>query len=179
MAGYAHYNGLASDDDDDDANDFFVQYLRTFLQTLTLLGNAVRSVLMIATRRRAGTVDAGDDLTAPRPGRGVAASGAKAEYVRVGGAVKYHAVRNSHDPFVFGVCLFDKGENYIYVGEGNRAQGGGGSSRCELFFFLSCPPVHEAGRSALKNFCASDAGSAFSPSRPEAWRSQFVIESRV
>jgi hypothetical protein len=30
MAGYAHYNGLASDDDDDDDNYFVVQYL-TFL----------------------------------------------------------------------------------------------------------------------------------------------------
>jgi hypothetical protein len=115
MAGYAHYNGLASDDDDDDDNDFVVKYLRTFLQTRILIGNAVRSVLMTAARRRAGTVDAGDDVTAPRPGRGVAASGAKAEYVRVGGAGMYHAVRNSHDPFLFEAYVRMSTEDFDHV----------------------------------------------------------------
>jgi hypothetical protein len=47
MACHAHIGGPAPDEDDDD-DDFVVQYLSTFLQTRTLLGNAVRSVLVTA-----------------------------------------------------------------------------------------------------------------------------------
>jgi hypothetical protein len=122
MSGHAHYNGLASDDDDDDDNDFVVQYLRTFLQTHTLLGKAVRSVLRTAAWRHAGTVDAGDDVTAPRPSHGVAASGAKAEYVRVCGAGKYHAVRSSHDPFLFEAYVRMSTEDFDHVLEMARQE---------------------------------------------------------
>jgi hypothetical protein len=47
MASHAHNGGPAPDEDDDD-DDFVLQYLSKFLQTRTLLGNAVRSVLMTA-----------------------------------------------------------------------------------------------------------------------------------
>jgi DDE superfamily endonuclease len=114
MAYHAHNGGPAPDEDDDD-DDFVVQYLSTFLQTRTLLGNAVRSVLVTAARRRAGTVHGGDDAAAPRPGRGVAASGAKAEYVRVGGTGKYQAVRNSHDPLLFQAYVRMSTDDFDYI----------------------------------------------------------------
>jgi hypothetical protein len=91
-------NGGPAPGEDDDDDDFIVEYLSTFLQTCTFLGNTVRSVVMTNERRHAGKVHGGDDAVAPRPGRGVAATGAKVEYVRVGGTEKYQAVRNTHDP---------------------------------------------------------------------------------
>jgi hypothetical protein len=73
-----------NDDDDDDDDDFVVLDLTTFLQTRTLLGAAVRSVLIAAARCHADTVHGGDDTAAPRPSRCVAASGTEAECMRVG-----------------------------------------------------------------------------------------------
>jgi hypothetical protein len=122
IADHAYNGGPAPDDDDDDNSDFVVQYLSKFLQTRTLLGNAVRSVLMAAARRRACTVDAGDDAAAPRPGRGVAASGAKAEYTRVGGSGKYQAVRNSHDPLLFEAYVRMGTQDFDYILEMAREE---------------------------------------------------------
>jgi hypothetical protein len=123
MAHHAHKGGPTPDtDDDDDDDNFVVQYLSTFLQTRTLLGNAVRSVLVAAARRRAGTVHGGDDAVAPSPGRGVAASGAKAEYVRVGGTGKYQAARNSHGPLLFQAYVRMSTDNCDYIVEMAREE---------------------------------------------------------
>jgi hypothetical protein len=66
-------------------------------------------------RRRAGTVHAGDDASAPRPGLGVAASDAEAEYVRVGSTGKYRAVHNSLDSILFQAHVRMSTDDFDYI----------------------------------------------------------------